>query len=63
MFVSSKGALEPHSLTVLAISKMKNKAETVSLKKKCCFALRFGIPIRLATITLKTRELEKVFQK
>lgn len=33
MFVSSKGALESHSLTALAISKVKNKSETVSLKK------------------------------
>lgn len=56
MFGSSKGALEPHSITVLAISKMKNKSGRVSLKNLNYLTLKFVIPIRLAIITLKTQE-------
>lgn len=67
MFGSSKGALEPHSITVLAISKMKNKSGTVSLKNLNYLTLKFGILIFWNKVghyhTENPRKLEKVFKK
>lgn len=56
MLGSGKGALEPHSTMVPAISNTKNRPGTVSLKKLNYFILISGILIRLPIITLKTRE-------
>jgi len=62
MLGSGKGPLESHSITVLAISKMKNNSGTVNLKKtKLLHSKLWNTNTDGHYHTENQRELEKAF--